>query len=306
MLGIFKPKKTPAPEKKVGLSDAVLTELHHREVFGKTMTSPTFRDRFEAQVARKHEVRDVAREQEALDLQRLAGNYLSANMSGATSTKNPCGEIILKGSISASEIVSGSISADKISIGSGNISSITSANLGSVKYDATTGNWTYQDHYDLQNGEPEMAKQPLTIEEKERLMDVGRRIIALAKEKVFEVDGIPTLTVKQHDGQYRKKAMSPTWGFYLIDMYIGSRETPIFVFEPVDSLPFETVEASIKEADTTFPLLGGVLAQAAEITTTENLGGLFGILENQLRKEAEAIKAADQAAVVDNPNWGRF
>lgn len=328
MFGIFK-KKTPAPEQTIDLNDPIVEQ--RRKAFRETlaMNSRTFREQYEANFEplhpsdAEHEARmEKVRRQLMTQMANLTRiNTMtggSINTMTGVSIKNPCSEIPAGSSSAvtidptrtlASQIVgdppnstnafianniitSGSISASKIQAGS-----ISDHAIDAVKYQFS--NTTNQ-------GEAIMAKNPISHEERERMMDVGRRIIELAKDMVFEVDGIPTLTVKLPDGQYRKKAMSPGWGFTLIDVYVGSRETPIFVLEPIDSLPFEVIEASIKEADATFPKLGGMIAEAGEITGTKTLGGVFGIIENDMRKQAKEAMVADQEAVASNPNWGRF
>jgi hypothetical protein len=337
MFGIFK-KKTPAPEQTIDLSDPELER--RRKAFRATMQAadmPTFRERYLAKVEQKAQVDPYevleANHQARMEKVRRQLTTQMANLSrvntAAGVTINPCSEIPLGSTvildpkkslaaqivgdpasisnafINTSQVIqSGSISASQIQAGS--ISNTSGGPWVSSDHAVDAAKYQFFNTTNPDTGETEMAKQPLSNEARERMMDVGRRIIELAKDTVFEVEGIPTLTVKQQDGQYRKKAMSPGWGFTLIDVYVGSRETLIFVLEPIDSLPFEVIECSIKEADSTFLKLGAVLAEAAEITGTATLGGVYGILEHNMKKEAEQAQLADAQAVVSNPNWGRF
>ena len=150
-------------------------------------------------------------------------------------------------------------------------------------------------------------KKTISEEDTEIFEEVIKQIVnaAVEKDAVFEIEGTPKLTVRLKTGEYRKKAMVHSTQFALESGYISAKGTPIFVLDPLETLDFQSLEVSVKEADEAFPLMGVELGKLLEMEV-ESFPELVGRLTNIQQKNRVSESFEDEERVKENPIWGRF
>lgn len=155
-----------------------------------------------------------------------------------------------------------------------------------------------------------MSKKKLSPDEKARLEEIGQRIVSKMQEldEIVEIDGTPTLTIKRHTGEYRKKGMMHGSEFFFHDSYVGNRGHLIFVLEPVEwNEEFQYLEvASFKEIDNAMPLMAGKIAAAFNLGEIEKIGHVIQLIEGILHDEQKQEEKEAEVAAQNNPIWGMF
>lgn len=156
-----------------------------------------------------------------------------------------------------------------------------------------------------------MAKD--RTKDKELLEAIGKDLVDLMREAVFTIDGMPMVSVKRSDGQYRRKAMVAGAEFMLDDTYVGAKGTLILCFTPVDAQDYVQIEVGPNEVDSVMADFGIELGKRRG-SEEENTKTMFAeMVKDHRRRAKEDEKAAERseksrlaATYEANPLYGRF